>query len=310
MPALLNIILICLASVSIKRTHAWLAKFTSGSNTHVDFRIFHLLCMSQTAKPTELQAGLLLTGLKDATNSLYYAPEIDVDTVLTLVRDKSYIYTVALDCFDGDVIQAKNHLRYIANTSKNFLKSRKFWNRVEILDKLNEIVSDNGIFACLLGGKSTGKTFLLKQLKDNKDHRVIFVDLRENSDLFDALVTALELVDRPSLMILLQKHILSNIDITPQIKNVKVKASTLFESISPAVKTSYLLKLLTHVIDEFKGISMSIVIDEADVAFKIDQNTTAEEIKRSKEVLSLFVSLTRANYKVYCPFFTIFFFIS
>jgi len=52
------------------------------------------------------------------------------------------------------------------------------------------------------------------------------------------------------------------------------------------------------VVDKFDDIPLSIVIDEADQAFRNDDHTSAEEIKRTKEVLSMFVSLTKANFKV------------
>jgi len=148
---------------------------------------------------------------------------LNINITASLIDEERYIYCVAIDCFTGNITETRGHLNNIARTSETFLNSRMFWDREELLAQINGVLAKRGSFSCILGGKSTGKTFLLKQLKNNKAHRVVFVDLRESPSLFDGLITALELADNHSLIRFFNRYFGPKIELSGKMKSVEKK---------------------------------------------------------------------------------------
>ena len=54
-----------------------------------------------------------------------------------------------------------------------FMKKNKIWDRSELINGLHMATETAGNFACLLGGKSTGKSLVLKDfsLKKKKNRK-------------------------------------------------------------------------------------------------------------------------------------------
>jgi predicted AAA+ superfamily ATPase len=93
----------------------------------------------------------------------------------------------------SDPVKINNQLEEIYEQMKKFMKKNNVWDREYLMQSLNMSTDIAGNFVCLLGGKSTGKSLVLKQfsLDQKKNKRIIYVNMREYSGIIRGLVDAL-----------------------------------------------------------------------------------------------------------------------
>ena len=193
---------------------------------------------------------------------------------------------------DFGVVQAK--VSEIIKKAKIFMDNRdEVWDREELKRAIQDIIADCGKFVCLLGGKSTGKSLVLEYLEKRNMGTVFIVDLRvRDKDILKALLTVLET----------RRDYYVNLDNqTPTIEAV-LKAGEVFASVvgkgaaygqflttvTAFMKMNSAKKTLEVLIDgliKVEGEKVTIIIDEANVAFTIKPETKEEKIDAASDAL-------------------------
>jgi hypothetical protein len=189
------------------------------------------------------------------------------------------------------------YLKKIRNSSKQFIKSNIVWDRVELRNILDNILDDEGNFVVLLAGKSTGKSLVLRNLALSRPQNVFYVDLRVNPSIVKGLISVLNSYKREGirrffigLMIhifgkYLKQQTLIDIDVQKVLDLIKDKEE--YESLNI---------LILELVEKYG--SVTLIIDEANLAFAVDSTASKDEINSVKAALALFTSLTKQERKV------------
>lgn len=151
--------------------------------------------MSSLSSSTIGNARCLLNGISDVSNSKHYAPVIPAHSVLDLLDispGKNYIYNIALEENNGNATQCKSNLTDVINRAQNFIKNRdEVWGQDQLEGAIQDIVSSEGKFVCLLGGKNTGKSLLIENMT-RRCGKILLVNLREEgNDILKGLYAVL-----------------------------------------------------------------------------------------------------------------------
>jgi hypothetical protein len=77
-------------------------------------------------------------------------------------------------------VSIDEYLKNIEMTVRNFMEKNSVWDRKELVGGLEDIARKKGTFACVLGGKSTGKSLVLKAFAQNETdkRKVVYVNMR------------------------------------------------------------------------------------------------------------------------------------
>ena len=246
-----------------------------------------------------------MTGTVDVSKEKDYSREINLDDAANLLRDRNYINNIALAEAHGNATELKNNLTKIIEKAKIFMANRdEVWDREELKGAIQDIIADCGKFVCLLGGKSTGKSLVLEYLEKRNMETVFIVDLRvRDKDILKALLTVLE--KRRDYYVNLDNETLEAV-----LKDGKVFASvegkgaaygqflttvTAFMKMNSAKQT---LEVLIDGLIKVQGEKVTIIIDEANVAFTIKPGTKGEKIDAASDALLMFTQLTKQTRKV------------
>jgi AAA+ ATPase superfamily predicted ATPase len=166
------------------------------------------------------------------------------------------------------------------------------------------IISTVGNFVCLLGGKSTGKSFVIRHFEENDRNTVFVVDLRKHGgDILKGLLQVLK--ERRNRYIDLAKEI--------EGASILARALTIFTKnkyyseilkiiaeLEKVLGNELAVKSLPSLIEELinhRG-NITLIIDESNIAFNITKDTTTEEIKGLKEALAMFTLMTKQSRQV------------
>ena len=152
----------------------------------------------------------------------------------------------------------------------------------------------------MLGGRNTGKTFVMERL----EQKVIVVNLRRNSDILRSLVEKLwerRLSYKPTDFNNAMLKFL--VGIFYKWTDGKVKENMVsqadYQMVVDAVikKPAALSCVLEDISIGYDGITL--IVDEANIAFTIKDFTTAAEIKAATETLNAFTRLTKETQTVF-----------
>ena len=194
----------------------------------------------------------LLSSISDITVAHHYSDNINItDYTAKEMRDEKNLYKVFSTYWNNDSLKFDKNLKNIIEVATKFVESKDLWNREKIKSKLDTIVNGKSNFVCLLAGKSTGKSLIVKYLQDQYKEKVFVVNLRQNLNMLKGLIDTLE------------NH----------------------ES------------LVTQLTAKFGAITL--IIDEANLAFNITSGTSKSEILAAKQALALFTTLTKEKQKVF-----------
>lgn len=244
----------------------------------------------------------LLTGITDdIKTSSYYTNNLIINDAAILLNNTNYIYDTALKCFQGNQSQTFDHLVKIYNAAEAFISSKEVCDRVELMNGLDSLVSNKGTFAFILGGKNTGKSFLLKRLKEKfSNQSILYVNLRGNSDLLLNFVKVLEDTSGKTVVRALFNQISPVIESMAKKQNIDLKLpfGEILKSLGSVNKVPYFLELFLRVIDLFPKKILTVIVDEANLAFDVDKLANAENIKNIPEILQVLVLLTKEDRKV------------
>ena len=256
-----------------------------------------------------------MTGTVDVSNEKDYSREINLDDAANLLRDRNYINNIALAEAHGNATELKNNLTKIIEKAKIFIANRdEVWDREELKGALLQTIEDIGNFICLLGGKSTGKTLVMKFLEkrileESGMDSLIFVDLREEGD--DILKALLEVLKRrrnyykmkmskgakfPRFWSFFQFWRAVGSAAAIYVSKEKEYAA-LVDIVTFMIENKTVDQPLSELLGRMKG-KITIVIDEANLAFDVTPETKQEKVTALKLALALLTSLTKVNGKV------------
>ena len=159
-------------------------------------------------------------------------------------------------------------------------------------------------FLCLLGGKSTGKTLVIRNFEKTRMGTVFVVNLRRHSDIFEGLLRVLE--ERVTRVDFLNTEgtikIVGELGaIAAEIAGEKKEYERLvkfFKAISSNENATRSLEALIEELVKKSGDKITLIIDEANIAFTIKPGTKPEKIEAARDALELFTFLTKETRKV------------
>ena len=142
------------------------------------------------------QPGLL----KDATarvitSSLFKDGElIEFQENLKRYTVRGGFYKVVEECAERNGTETAAYLKEICRRATEFIESNELEDRGKLVDLIKTACNTKGI-SMLLGGKNTGKSFILKsvtaELSKDSTNFVVQADLRQYASLFEALKDSL-----------------------------------------------------------------------------------------------------------------------
>jgi hypothetical protein len=135
----------------------------------------------------------LLSGLPDVSSANYYSRDLPIKHAAEFVRKNRYLYDIIETECQSDPQKIDKRLEEIENEMDKFMEQNKVWDRKDLLQGLDDVARKKGNFVCLLGGKSTGKSLVLKEFstQENKGRSIIYIDMREYSSILEGLVDGL-----------------------------------------------------------------------------------------------------------------------
>lgn len=239
---------------------------------------------------------------------------------------------------DYAYISANDDINKITTKATAYMKSEEVCDRIELKRSLDSIISqDFGIFCCLLGGRSTGKSLVLRDLirRHTTSPSVLLIDLRDGYDIFTGLIISLrghhafnqsrfdeslrDVVD--SLQgggLPCASEQLPMVDFATTVSNTQTThtptPTTVLRYFLNTTDISYAYKLwllLNKVVKHSLSTTsifvdcLTIIIDDADLAFNTRTTTTSSSVSMYEErgssasdVLSVFTRLTKQSREV------------
>lgn len=254
-----------------------------------------------------IKARGLLIGIVDVSSVKDYSREINLDDAANLLKDRPHIYNIALAEAQGNATECKNNMTEIIKKASIYMANRdEVWDRDELKSALLEFIAGFGKFGCLLGGKSTGKSLVLKWLENGNMGTVFIVNLRNSGDdILKGLLAVLE--KRRDYYLDLDKQ---QPAITAAVKVGQVVAGFLgkgesygeflkvFNSLVEMNSAKQPLEILIDELIRVEGEKITIIIDEANIAFTIKPDTDKNKIDAASVALAMFTLLTKESNKV------------
>ena len=256
-----------------------------------------------------IKARGLLTGIVDVSNVKDYSREINLDDAADLLRDNKHLHNIALAEAHGNATECKNKIAEIIKTAKIFMANRdEVWDSDELKCALQAIIADRGKLVCLLGGKSTGKSLVIRyleklSLKDRYMGTVFVVNQRvEGSDILTGLIAVLQ--ERRNFYLKSQEESdffisLAGLAVSFFAEDKEYEA---FSKVMIALSNNNNVKqplkvLIKELLTRVEG-NVTLIIDEANIAFTITQNTKEEKVEALKGILAQITHLTKESGKV------------
>ena len=254
-----------------------------------------IAAMMQQERPR----GLLLD--VDVKMSDFFTTQLNLAKTENLLKDEICIYNMLNEDAVENMSTVKETLQQIVQKARCFMRSDKLWNRDKFQRVLKDIINEEGIFACVLGGKNTGKSFVMEEM-ERLEKKVFLVDLRRNSDILSSLVDNLKerqlrfkLTDFNNAFVkVIAGIVLKWTD--DKVKNIVSQADYLKVVDSLIKKPAALASVLQDLSTGFGGITL--IVDEANIALTITDSTTEAKIDATKKVLAILTRLTKQKQAV------------
>ena len=251
--------------------------------------------------------GGLLAGISNLTEGHFFSESISINATESFVQNQ--LFSTVVNNNNGNSTEIAEELALINSRAASFIGSRDIWDRTEIISALSEIVERKGKFVCLLAGKSTGKTLILRYMEEIFPTKVFVVDLRKNSDILTGLIEVLR--SRQSsqnrlksavgdnLPILLRYGVEAALKVNPTGREIIEKNPELDSIANFLIKNpnpKSLQKTVISLSETLGGITL--VIDEANIALSVDEQSPQATIESTRSALALFTALTKAENKL------------
>lgn len=255
--------------------------------------------MNKTSIHDRGSIGLLST-FDHIETSMYYSRKLDLKAAANLLSDEKYIYRSALENIGGDETKLDQYLSDILENKNKFIKKKIVWNRDKLKGSLKGIIDKHqgGTFACLLGGKRTGKSLVLHDLSKNHSENLFVVNLRKNPDVIRGILDVLDERHGPRFSDI-KRFITSCLTGATATKNGhEIDVSESLRTLYDANKERLSLKeLICGLIDNIPGV-ITIAIDEANIAFTLSNTTDEKKKNEIFRALALFTTLTKESRRV------------
>ena len=239
-----------------------------------------------------------MKGISDVASAKDYSRTINLKDAAELLHDTTYLYSTVLK-------DSKNNLTEIVQKADAFMSDLDIiWDREDLKDSLKSVFAQDNQFVCLLGGKSTGKTLVIRNFEKTRMGTVFVVNLRRHSDILEGLLKVLE--ERVTRVDFLNTEGTIKTAgelgaIAAEIAGKKKEYERLvkfFEAISRNNNATRSLEALIEELVKKSGDKITLIIDEANIAFTIKPETTRKEIIAVRDALQLFTFLTKETRKV------------
>jgi hypothetical protein len=153
-----------------------------------------------TAVRTSALSGLLPRDANSGQflkNEKFYNGKINLNAAAALVEGSDIVYaSAALDVSEqGTTFQGVDeYLHHVKDKAGKWFKKEELCDRGELLSTVDDLIESKGRFSLILGGKSTGKSFMLEYLR-RQNSNVLRINMRQfaaNPDLAMALLDVLK----------------------------------------------------------------------------------------------------------------------
>ena len=270
---------------------------------HVGNVVPRLYSLSEVEK-----ARGLLTGFSHVGDATQFSGKIILNDAAGLLKDDKSLYNSALKDANGDIEKLEKNMEEIEKNAEEFIYKKEVWDRAELKVELNDIISKRGgKFVCELGGKDTGKSLVLKEIEKENLTKVFIVDLREHGpDILKGLKAVL--VMRKGRLEEFAKQLGANVateatglaaGFATKVTRIDfVSIAKVIEEILKTDEATQTLQSLIKTLVESLGPGVTLIIDEANLAFTITEDTTKEEIAALKLALALLTKLTKQDNQV------------
>ena len=233
-----------------------------------------------------------------------------------LVKKNRLLYDIIEKECESDLDKIDQHLQNIETKMDAFMRENKVWDRSELFLGLDGATRKRGNFACLLGGKSTGKSLVLgefsRETSPNKE--VIYVDMRrgfpsithgfirvinENKKTFEIIWNTIASVFTELLQ---GTKIKGPAKVPTEGGEIPFELEISFQNVlketskEPIEILEILLKQIVQ--DSPYYVVITLVVDEANLPLTITDKTSEAKIEQVKAILSLFTTLTKQQKKV------------
>lgn len=278
-----------------------------------------------------LYSGLLsgFDNVSDIRNAQFYAKSLDLKSTADFLKTPSYVYEQAKkDLLLRKHSDVKEYLFSLKRNVSDWMDKNEFYDRELIVESIKDSLSLKGQFVCLLGGKSTGKSLLFDHLSKRKNNSknlsLILLDMRAfgDADILKALLTYLQNTKTEKVIQIIFKTIFSFISkkndlfkdealvlLAKAFKDyVDLDVPGEFIEVFKDFKTAELLHLLkSHNINETEVIkdllrrlslafgNITLVIDEANLAFTEDIHHDIARLKKGKKDLEVLTTLSKQS---------------
>ena len=244
----------------------------------------------------------LLSGISDIKKAQFYSDNILIKSSYELLQNPNHIYSICLKNAGGNITKLNENLKNMSDKAKNFVESNEVWDRQELITSIESVIEDKGKFVCLLAGKNTGKSLVLRHMEKKLSEKVYKVDLRLYPDILGCLLWTLH--DRQQICIKDKIIPLLTDTFSRAIgqffgdykmfteKEFEEKLNVALGKRNPGGLKSVIANLVADL-----GV-ITLVIDEANIALKITDRTSADDVKATSEALALFTLLTKQEKKV------------
>eukprot|EP00596_Hydrurales_sp_CCMP1899_P003850 CAMPEP_0119037676 /NCGR_PEP_ID=MMETSP1177-20130426/6174_1 /TAXON_ID=2985 /ORGANISM="Ochromonas sp, Strain CCMP1899" /LENGTH=455 /DNA_ID=CAMNT_0006999277 /DNA_START=177 /DNA_END=1544 /DNA_ORIENTATION=- len=249
--------------------------------------------------------GGLLFGIDDIKEANFYSDHIALNSSRILVEDVKYIYNLFLHNAGGNITKLEETVKNMNDKISKFKVSDEVWDRNEFTTVIESIIAGVGKFIFVLAGKTAGKSLLFRSLEKQFPMKVFMLNLQTKPNILKGLLSTLrkrqwaddDTQERIKKMILNASSAVIK-EAIPE--DFGVNAENIENLFGLAAGESDSIETLSNLIDELvAGLGeITLVIDEADVAFKISPDASQDEIKAAKEALALFTTLTKSQNKV------------
>jgi hypothetical protein len=239
----------------------------------------------------------LLSNIHNISTAEYFTSNMSMEDAALMALNYSYVYKEAVE--DARTLREDitNYLTRIYKASADFIHSNVLWDRKDVMDILEKTVStETGALMCVLGGKSTGKSFVLNQLESKYPENVFIINMRSYENFLPGLIDVIK-----------RRLEWKSSAISDDVAGVsdlfgffKPKTDEFKKQLKEFLKVqgndSSISKALERLVFYVKKVT--IVIDEANLAMIIDDN---DHVKKAKATFlaAVLTSMTKERKQVF-----------
>ena len=243
-------------------------------------------------------------GLVDAEGSEFYARQLDGNFFADVKNSDLFLQALKEDAGEKQV-DADAHLKTVRLNAKKFMQGSTIVDRESFIQSLTDAIFEDGLLTLVLGGKSVGKSTVIRSVVANftqakrSQRTVVFTDMREMpaKDFFTAVLSTAPplMAFRSAVSVagtsIFRRFLAGVLSIVPKVgKLVSDSLARLLDNMDGKMKQEGFVSLVRRA-----GKGIAIIVDEANIALPRDDDLT--EAKASRDALAEIISITKQNVK-------------